>query len=99
MVKGVTECKATSRFLLFLVFCVISSGYHRKTLKTQAGILKNKRKAGEGICFLNCPPIAEEKFPEVRCPPTTQQKSAQCFMCNYCLLKFNKGSSPLQRKI
>jgi hypothetical protein len=80
MVKGVTECKATSRFLLFLVICVISSGYHRKTKKTQAGILKNERKAGKGICFPDCLLITEEKFSEVRCPPTTQQKSAQCFM-------------------
>jgi hypothetical protein len=38
------------------------------------------RKAGEGICFPNCPFITEEKFSAVRCPPTTQQKSAQCFM-------------------
>jgi hypothetical protein len=55
---------------------VISSGYHRKTKKTQAGILKNERKVGEGICFPNCPLITEEKFSEERCPPTTQQKSA-----------------------
>jgi len=53
---------------------VISSGYHRKTKQNTS------RKAGEGICFPNCPFITEEKFSAVRCPPTTQQKSAQCFM-------------------
>ncbi len=48
MIQGVTECKATSRFLLFLVFCVISSGYHRKTKKTTSRHFENERKAGEG---------------------------------------------------
>jgi hypothetical protein len=48
--------------------------------KNKKNTRKNERKAGEGICFPNCPVITEEKFSEVRCPPTTQQKSAQCFM-------------------